>query len=576
MELGWWAGVSFTEIKSQQEAVYVLGLGQLASLSQWVQKYMGFGSSASREGLKSQVIYQLPQARMSTSCLCLGHVVRGECLISRRASKDGDRRRPISLPQANKIRRVSTCSPQPQSQYKPRLVATWNINESRVRKIYNLPRFTVPASQTKSQRKTITQPSIAAPRNRLATAIKVRTAPTRVRRIAKGVPKSLSSEDSPNKVSLDWTDLFNNAFVQLLLLRIDSSCSTTCTAPARRQNFLRDRDLMNPLAGISDSSRRAVNTPVTEPQVQSYGKYIGDEFAIAQHPLTFMWFCSIESSRQAAFMSKSIESDPGSSFVSNKLRDEEDGVDKWDALNQRLKHVSLIAGYVKEGSSPGTVPVKVSPLQEPPLGSKPTPRCSRTMPGPVGYPDELERATERESIVGTASQVISLLGDVRSLDFPPSVNNKGPNHSACSVWSISQIITSYYPFGLYALSTNYANGLGIGKVELEEVNPHFRGGRAENHLVKTTPSSPDRDSNLDLPVLSSRAQHDKRTMVDALLFLSNILAACLNTMLLSAHGLRKEGGVIFELVMELARPKSLSFFSPWVPHNLPPWCRHRT
>nr|CAD7595083.1 unnamed protein product [Timema genevievae] len=33
----------------------------------------------------------------------------------------------------------------------------------------------------------------------------------------------------------------------------------------------------------------------------------------------------------------------------------------------------------------------------------------------------------------------------------------------------------------------------------EEVNPHLRGGRVENHLGKTTPSSPDRDSNLDLP-----------------------------------------------------------------------------
>nr|CAD7256008.1 unnamed protein product [Timema shepardi] len=48
------------------------------------------------------------------------------------------------------------------------------------------------------------------------------------------------------------------------------------------------------------------------------------------------------------------------------------------------------------------------------------------------------------------------------------------------------------------------------EVELEEVNPHLRGGRVENPLGKTTPSSPDRDSNLDLPVLSSRAQHDKR------------------------------------------------------------------
>nr|CAD7263838.1 unnamed protein product [Timema shepardi] len=43
-----------------------------------------------------------------------------------------------------------------------------------------------------------------------------------------------------------------------------------------------------------------------------------------------------------------------------------------------------------------------------------------------------------------------------------------------------------------------------------EVNPHLRGGRVENHLGKTTPSPPDQDSNLDLPVLSSRAQHDQR------------------------------------------------------------------
>nr|CAD7569016.1 unnamed protein product [Timema californicum] len=48
------------------------------------------------------------------------------------------------------------------------------------------------------------------------------------------------------------------------------------------------------------------------------------------------------------------------------------------------------------------------------------------------------------------------------------------------------------------------------QVELEEVNPHLRGGSVENHLGKTTPSSPDRDSNLDLPVLGGRAQHDSR------------------------------------------------------------------
>nr|CAD7263038.1 unnamed protein product [Timema shepardi] len=56
--------------------------------------------------------------------------------------------------------------------------------------------------------------------------------------------------------------------------------------------------------------------------------------------------------------------------------------------------------------------------------------------------------------------------------------------------------------------------IGIGKVEIEEVNPHLRGGRVENHLGTTPPSSPDRDSNLDFPVLSSRALHDKRLLND--------------------------------------------------------------
>nr|CAD7404231.1 unnamed protein product [Timema cristinae] len=49
---------------------------------------------------------------------------------------------------------------------------------------------------------------------------------------------------------------------------------------------------------------------------------------------------------------------------------------------------------------------------------------------------------------------------------------------------------SYYPFRLHALNTNYANGLGIRMVELEEVNQHLRGGRVENHLGKTTPFHP--------------------------------------------------------------------------------------
>ncbi|CAG2056620.1 unnamed protein product [Timema podura] len=45
------------------------------------------------------------------------------------------------------------------------------------------------------------------------------------------------------------------------------------------------------------------------------------------------------------------------------------------------------------------------------------------------------------------------------------------------------------------------------RLNLEEVSPHLRGGSVKKHLGKTTPSSADRDSNLDSPVLCSLAQH---------------------------------------------------------------------
>nr|CAD7203709.1 unnamed protein product [Timema douglasi] len=111
---------------------------------------------------------------------------------------------------------------------------------------------------------------------------------------------------------------------------------------------------------------------------------------------------------------------------------------------------------------------------------------------------------------------------LESLEYHSSRDFRGIEHPiynenrSSSSYSSQMSTASYYPFRLYALSTNYSNGLGIGKVELEEVNPHLQGGRVENHLGKTTPSSPDRDSNLDIPVLSSRAQHDKRLTGDAM------------------------------------------------------------
>nr|CAD7198787.1 unnamed protein product [Timema douglasi] len=53
----------------------------------------------------------------------------------------------------------------------------------------------------------------------------------------------------------------------------------------------------------------------------------------------------------------------------------------------------------------------------------------------------------------------------------------------------------------------YSNKQELGGLNLEEVNLYLRGGRVENNLGKTNPSSPDRESNLDLPIFGSRAQH---------------------------------------------------------------------
>nr|CAD7260754.1 unnamed protein product [Timema shepardi] len=76
---------------------------------------------------------------------------------------------------------------------------------------------------------------------------------------------------------------------------------------------------------------------------------------------------------------------------------------------------------------------------------------------------------------------------------------------------------------LQLLQASISSAKDNDKVGLEEMNPHLRGGRVENHLEKTTPSSPDRDSNLDLPVLSGRAHHDKRVRSNAVRAVGNLL-----------------------------------------------------
>nr|CAD7570515.1 unnamed protein product [Timema californicum] len=53
----------------------------------------------------------------------------------------------------------------------------------------------------------------------------------------------------------------------------------------------------------------------------------------------------------------------------------------------------------------------------------------------------------------------------------------------------------------------------LGRLNEEEVNPHWNGGRVENHFGKKK-NSPERDSNLDFPIIGSLAQHETSSLAN--------------------------------------------------------------
>nr|CAD7447959.1 unnamed protein product [Timema bartmani] len=87
-------------------------------------------------------------------------------------------------------------------------------------------------------------------------------------------------------------------------------------------------------------------------------------------------------------------------------------------------------------------------------------------------------------------------------------HNYGESSSASS--SLSKA-TGKQPSGLN--NNNTWNGRPgkskeLGRLNLEELNPDLHRGRVGNYLGKTNSSSPDRDSNLGLPILGSLAQQE--------------------------------------------------------------------
>nr|CAD7462530.1 unnamed protein product [Timema tahoe] len=74
--------------------------------------------------------------------------------------------------------------------------------------------------------------------------------------------------------------------------------------------------------------------------------------------------------------------------------------------------------------------------------------------------------------------------------------------------------SSSFPNGAYSgsISASGAGGgqviYGRGKLSLENVCPHSRGGRVENHFGKITLGARDKDFNPDLPVIGILVQHE--------------------------------------------------------------------
>nr|CAD7423422.1 unnamed protein product [Timema monikensis] len=67
-------------------------------------------------------------------------------------------------------------------------------------------------------------------------------------------------------------------------------------------------------------------------------------------------------------------------------------------------------------------------------------------------------------------------------------NTKECEKSLMCVYKLCKVDFRYW--GLQTRVERFLQDIRIGKVELEEVNPHLRGGRVENHLGKTTPVHP--------------------------------------------------------------------------------------
>ncbi|CAG2062164.1 unnamed protein product [Timema podura] len=102
----------------------------------------------------------------------------------------------------------------------------------------------------------------------------------------------------------------------------------------------------------------------------------------------------------------------------------------------------------------------------------------------------------------------SFKADIKNWQIPKDVVPADAGEGGFFPFGITGVIkgaaTCFYGFvGFDCVATT-----GLGRLNLEEVYPHLRGGIVENHLIKTILSTPDKDSNPYLPVIGNPVYYE--------------------------------------------------------------------
>nr|CAD7456793.1 unnamed protein product [Timema tahoe] len=112
---------------------------------------------------------------------------------------------------------------------------------------------------------------------------------------------------------------------------------------------------------------------------------------------------------------------------------------------------------------------------------------------------------------------------------------------------------------------------GNGRLYLEEVDPHLCGGRVENHFGRKNLNTPDRDSNLDLPIIGSLV-YCESSALDHVASEASLIPIALREKIVLFTSPVKSG--LISTFLHFLRSHRKDRFTPWLfasPSQLYPW-----